>query len=50
MNYVAMYVCTYVCIFRQFKMAALEVYALQGSQLSMFAFRRLLGHRYVFTR
>ena len=35
-----MYVCMYV-YFGQFKMVALEVYALQGSQSSMFAFRRL---------
>ena len=42
-----MYVCMYVCMtyFGQFKMAALEVYALQGSQSSMFALRRIFIKR-----
>ena len=31
--------------FRQFKMVALEVYALQGSQSCMFVFRRLFIKR-----
>ena len=43
-----MYVCMYVCMyvyFGQFKMAALEVYALQGSQSFMVAFRLLFIKR-----
>ena len=35
------YVCSMYVYYGQFKIAALEVYALQGSQSSMFAFRRL---------
>ena len=39
-SYVCMYVCMYV-YFGQFKMEALDVYPLQGSQSSMFALLRL---------
>ena len=41
MDYVCMYVCMYVYFGHAIQDGGVEIYALQGSQLSMFVFRHL---------